>query len=505
MLGVRDVIRHLNYAELVGSDIIPFGVFDSRVVTPRKFPTIVYQTPDGRVKFGHFVEAYMRAVIVGTHNDTRLTYYPGLLTDARYEDLWTRIREYTTREYGGRMCQFDVELCGTYFAGHPDIIVRENAEIEIVDVKTTTNFEAMREETVLQLLAYAALARASGYTVKRVSVALPWNQMTLTHHIEDWNHANFLYMLESATSATTAPAVIGLRDVVAGALAGIAGLADTPDMPVSETVQAVGCHVRRADTLLETFTGYYAEWSTRAACQIFLAGNQFSKEKLFSDDDLMRTSGFIAERGVRVYIHAPYSINLSRPRNQRSEDAGETGSWALGVLRHNLDVGSVIGARGVVVHVGKPGTSKPRENPPLTVSEAKTNMNTSIREVLDSCSPECQLLIETPAGQGTELYTDAEELWDFWNGFTTSEKARLGICIDTCHVFAAGHDPLEYLKFWIERDSAAIGLIHFNDSKHERGSRKDRHAPYGHGHIGRETLSAVAELANAYGIPMVME
>jgi deoxyribonuclease-4 len=514
------------------------------------------------------------------------------------------MRQYITQSYGSSMCTFDAELRGKNFAGHPDIVVRRNAETIIDDVKTTTNFEAMREETTLQLLSYAALARASGHVVNEIRVALPWNNMTISHDISDWDHTNFLFMLESAaaelrptmteadvqdvlntleipeTSDTRPPddpyteqllpnpgnpdmnydpmqhwqeqlGALGTSDSldISNALAqaittviqsqnhdvasltstevrsilrGSAEITDEWDVqegaehshtgamdPYAYADQlgfeTVGCHIRREKTLLATFQTFYASWSKRAACQIFLAGNQFSKEKLFADDDLMQTSGFIAENNVRVYIHAPYSINLSRPRNQKSIDNGEPGSWALSLLRHQLEIGSVIGARGVVVHVGKPGTTKPKMSAPLTVSEAKTEMIRSVRAVLDTSSPECQLLVETPAGQGTELYTDVEELWDFWNEFTPAEKSRMGICIDTCHVFAAGHDPVEYLQFWLEHDSTAISLIHFNDSKHERGSRKDRHAPYGQGHIGEVTLSQVVEIANVYGIPMVME
>jgi deoxyribonuclease-4 len=64
---------------------------------------------------------------------------------------------------------------------------------------------------------------------------------------------------------------------------------------------------------------------------------------------------------------------------------------------------------------------------------------------------------------------------------------------------------VEYLQFWLQHDSTAIGLIHLNDSKYERGARKDRHAPPGHGHIGLETLGHVIAMANQYCIPMVVE
>lgn len=521
LLGVRQVIPSLQYNELVMADIIPFGVFDSITAPKRKFPTIVYQTPEGRSKFGHFVEAYMRACIEQCNDpyldltkDERLHLYPGLATDPQYEQLWKTIQDYAIRdftEFGPTTCTFDAEIRGKYIAGHPDLVVRTTTNGKhISDVKTTTHFEAMREETVLQLLSYAALYRYNNVNVDTISVALPWQRMTIVHDISDWNHENFLFMLESA--AQTITSLLQIRDHESSPQ--IRYHESSPSTPQihhhesspSTPLHSVGSHIRRAETLYETFTGYYCNTSAiTPPCQIFLAGNQGAGKKQFSDEDIAKTQHFIEQNELRTFIHAPYSINLSRPFNQRSIDEGETHSWAIELLRYQIDTGVSYGARGVVVHVGKPGTSDPKKNPPLTVSEAKSNMTNSIRQCLDICNPQCQLLIETPAGQGTELYTDKSELWEFWMGFTAAERSRMGICIDTCHVFAAGDDPIEYLQFWLDRDSTAIALIHLNDSKHERGSRKDRHAAPGFGHIGNAVLTTIVRMANEYGIPMVME
>ena len=81
---------------------------------------------------------------------------------------------------------------------------------------------------------------------------------------------------------------------------------------------------------------------------------------------------------------------------------------------------------------------------------------------------------------------------------------RLRMCLDTCHVFAAGHKPLDYLKAALAR-KGLLKLVHFNDSLDVCGSCKDRHAPIGGGKIGFEGMKELAELCSQHHIPMVIE
>jgi deoxyribonuclease-4 len=137
-------------------------------------------------------------------------------------------------------------------------------------------------------------------------------------------------------------------------------------------------------------------------------------------------------------------------------------------------------------------------------------MRANIAKALEHASPSCPLLLETPAGQGTELLTGREEFLDFIESF---KDERIRACIDTCHVFACknptdpdgnGHDPLEYIKEGVKR-SNLVKLVHFNDSLEACGSCKDRHAFVGTGHIGFETMQAIAEFCMDKTIPMVIE
>ena len=111
----------------------------------------------------------------------------------------------------------------------------------------------------------------------------------------------------------------------------------------------------------------------------------------------------------------------------------------------------------------------------------------------------CPILLETPAGQGTEVLRTREEFTDFVAEFG---DGRLRMCIDTCHVFACGHQPLEYIQ---KTAPPFIKLIHFNDSAAPCGSCIDRHAAIGQGHSGDDTMAAIAHHAVTHSLPMVIE
>ena len=85
------------------------------------------------------------------------------------------------------------------------------------------------------------------------------------------------------------------------------------------------------------------------------------------------------------------------------------------------------------------------------------------------------------------------------------DKDCFKVCIDTCHVFAAGHDPAEYLKKWLEESEVEVQIVHFNDSKGECNCHKDRHEEPGNGFIGSQSMIDVYNICNNLNIPMVYE
>ena len=128
--------------------------------------------------------------------------------------------------------------------------------------------------------------------------------------------------------------------------------------------------------------------------------------------------------------------------------------------------------------------------------------------LLKGCS--LRLLIETTAGQGTVVGDHFEHLAYIIKKVET--KIPIGVCIDTCHIFAAGYD-IRNEKAWtstLKEFEQIVGLkhlyaLHVNDSMHPLGSRKDRHASLGKGHIGIEGFEAMMQINTLKTIPKYLE
>ena len=118
------------------------------------------------------------------------------------------------------------------------------------------------------------------------------------------------------------------------------------------------------------------------------------------------------------------------------------------------------------------------------------------------------VLLETMAGKGSEVGGRFEEIRAIMN--LVEKKEKLGVCLDTCHVWDAGYDIVNHLDEVLEEFDRIIGLsnlkaIHLNDSMNGLGSHKDRHAKIGQGEIGLEALSVVTRHPALKGIPFILE
>ena len=255
----------------------------------------------------------------------------------------------------------------------------------------------------------------------------------------------------------------------------------------------IGTHISKKKTLFKTLTEFYKDPSNKLKpTQIFSGSPKFWRRSKVDPKDFENTKRYIDDRNLKVFIHSIYLINLSRS----TEDFNEK---AFDCLKYELELGAKVGFKGVVVHCGK--------SLKLAKNEALDNMYNNIIEIYNyGCiSNSCPLLIETSAGQGTEVCTQIDEFMDFYSRFTMEQKAKIKICIDTCHVFAAGHDALDYLEKWNERFPESIVLVHYNDSKVEKGSKKDRHAYPGEGYIGKKKMLNIADFCMKNSLPMVIE
>ena len=241
----------------------------------------------------------------------------------------------------------------------------------------------------------------------------------------------------------------------------------------------VGYHITKGKKLSQTLN----ELSPKKPYQIFLTAR--SSNFKISDDEILKCATIVETRGLKIFVHTPYLLNLANNEEYIVES-----------LRNHLKVCGQMKFMGCVVHVGK-SVKKP-------IEEAMHNMRQNILQSIEAATPECPLLLETPAGQGTEMLTIREDFMDF---ILSIDDSRLGICVDTCHIFSSGYMPMDYINYIIkdERLAKYLKLFHYNDSEKECKSCVDRHALLFKGKIPMEELVQVAFIGQNYNIPLIIE
>jgi deoxyribonuclease IV len=200
--------------------------------------------------------------------------------------------------------------------------------------------------------------------------------------------------------------------------------------------------------------------------------------------------------GIPVFIHAPYLINVGSADPAVAEKSAQALAFAL-------RRGSAIGARGVVVHAGSAvGWSR---------DEALRQAGTLLLPLLDAIGDDGpDLLFEPMAGQGQMLCARAGDVAPYLAALREHPKA--GICVDTCHMFAAGHDlaspdgvDLLLAELLAAAGPSRVKLVHANDSMQPLGSKKDRHESIGKGEIGVEPFRALLAHPALASVPFVVE
>jgi deoxyribonuclease-4 len=204
------------------------------------------------------------------------------------------------------------------------------------------------------------------------------------------------------------------------------------------------------------------------------------------------------ERGVPVFIHASLLVNLGSPTAATVQRSAET-------LAHALRRGSAIGARGVVFHAGSAVDAGHAEAALRQVREALLPL---LDEAAAAGGP--MLLVEPSAGGGRSLASRVEQLAPYLDA--VERHPWLGVCFDTCHAWAAGHDlaaeggmtaTLDGLVATVGADR--LRLVHANDSKDLCGSTRDRHESIGKGAIGEPAFAELMAHPATAGIPIVVE
>lgn len=384
----------------------------------------------------------------------------------------------------GQTFEYDTVVKGTYIEGHPDI----RTSTDIFEVKASGRINEYWPEFLMQVFAYAALDS----NAERVHLVFPLQNYIWTYNLKGWTHSNrreYRQILEEAARASLTPSSSATSTMIPST--------NTIDLLTAQIIMqkySIGSHIAKQKTLPLTIQSILTNApDPTAPYQIFLSSPTSYHIKEIPAIDIELTRTLIRENGINLFIHAPYTINLC--------DASALSTF-LPCLKRHLEVGSAIGAKGVVVHVGKSCKQHPET--------ARNNMKIAIHEAIKT-APTCPLLLETPAGQGTEMLTTKEDFVEFCQEviaeFDPTEVNTFGMCIDTCHVFSAGINPLTYLEYVLSDDKkrSLLKLIHYNDSKGDCGACVDRHALICTGKIPCDTLIDCANMAFTYNIPMLTE
>ena len=253
----------------------------------------------------------------------------------------------------------------------------------------------------------------------------------------------------------------------------------------------IGCHLSPSKGLLRM--GQDALSIRANTFQFFLRNPRGSKAKALDEADAAALMALLRERDMLpIVAHAPYTLNpcAADPRVQEfaamvmGDDLVRMGSFPGNL--YNFHPGS---------HVGQG-------------SEAGIEKTAALLNTLLKPDTAATVLIETMAGQGSEIGGTFEEMGEILRRVELQEK--VGVCLDTCHVFAAGYDIVHDLNGVLEQFDRHIGLdrlkaLHVNDSLFPLESHKDRHAPIGKGCIGLDALLALVNHPALTQLPMILE
>jgi deoxyribonuclease-4 len=245
-----------------------------------------------------------------------------------------------------------------------------------------------------------------------------------------------------------------------------------------------------------------------SAVQIFIGNPMSGKMSEKTEADYMKVAigirKFLATVRMKLFIHSPYVLNFAK------DPYNEYPYWVDAMVRE-LKIAQEMGAEGSVLHLGKAVNNSHSQGAELMYQNVK-HLLLCMRENKMTV----KLFLETSSGQGTELFATTQnslqDLADFFERFDATDRLNLGICVDTCHIFAAGYDistPDQVAAFFTEWENkigiAHLSLIHFNNSVYGCGSRKDRHSCIEHGAIGVDGLLQFLRVGFERGIPAVLE
>ncbi|MBW3534701.1 MAG: deoxyribonuclease IV [Gemmatimonadetes bacterium] len=237
------------------------------------------------------------------------------------------------------------------------------------------------------------------------------------------------------------------------------------------------------------------------AVQIFTAIPKFYNDKAsIREDRVRRFQEALAETGIRaedVMVHASYIVGGATPKPEQWERAA-------GGLAKEMERSTLLGVGGVCFHPGSSGGD--------ALEATAQRVAKAMARALKGVDGSTKLWLENTAGAGTTFGRTPDELGAVLAHLPRALRSRTGYGLDTCHLFAAGHDisaSPDALKEVLDAFEDAAGeppaFFHLNDSEGELGSNLDRHRLLGEGRIGTEPFRWLLRDPRSRGVPLVLE
>lgn len=227
--------------------------------------------------------------------------------------------------------------------------------------------------------------------------------------------------------------------------------------------------------------------------QFFSRNPRGSSFKTYADKEIQTFQRLRKEYNFGPLLaHAPYTLNLASAQEKVYE-------FACMVMKEDVARMDALGIEYMVFHPGS--------HTGIGVEAGIQNIINGLNQAITG-KEQITILLETMSGKGSEIGVTFEELKAIRDGVEHPE--RIGVCLDTCHVFSAGYDIVNDLDVVLDEFDRVLGLdllkaIHMNDSMTPFGAHKDRHATIGDGEIGKETLVKIMNHPRLQGIPIYLE
>jgi len=480
---ITSLLRFINYTNLRKEKIIPKQTLFTNVPRNTFFPKIAPKM--GYMEYGLFIQNITCETILCYEEELFQIYdrfrkyipsqFRSLYRPEDYIDFGIVLRN-SFEKIDNPIFGLELYSETDNIVGYPSIVTRDC----IYDIKTTRKFGSMRTQILIpQLLSYYALAQIKGLSyINSVGVILPAQRIVLKVNIEDWDWKPFWRKIIDCVSLKKQHDIKNSLHV-------------SEYKEFQEMMKRVGYHVEKSSLREMIAAGL--------PTQFFVNGRISTKVTSLSKELTL----FLKNRFKQpVFIHSPYTINLSNPYGKFSKSVRDVGEevipWACQALVDILNTGEKAALNGVVVHCGKRGK--------LSQEVARKEMYSSLCHVARCISEDrvCPLLLETSSGQCGELLYDSEDFSEFYLSLPEDVRNKIKICVDSAHTFSANYDPMDFISV-LESKNIPIALIHYNDSKVPKGSKKDRHARIGEGHIGLQSLYKLLSWSIKNNIPCVHE